>query len=74
MSVAKMRAFPLPIVYRPRKLFVEKPAVKTVVEETETEDEATRRQRMDRSAVTGDPTETKRARVQDGSEEEYDFP
>jgi len=50
MSVAKMRAFPLPIAYRPRKLFVE---------ETETEDEASRRQRTDSSTV-----DTKRPRMQ----------
>jgi len=73
MSVAKMRAFPLPIVYRPRKLFVDQPAAK-VVDETETEDESVRRQRMDDTGVDSDLTETKRARVRDGDDEEYDFP
>lgn len=57
--VAMMRAFPLPVVYRPRKLFQA-----TRVEETETEDEGTRKRRLEEAtAVTferGDIGNTKR--------------
>ena len=54
--VAMMRAFPRPIVYRPRRLF----HALARVEETETEDEGTRKRRMDEVLTVEQREDTKR--------------